>query len=132
MNAGRSSSTSSSIKRRSTPTSIEAVQGALARIEPVSLETMGLLALNFETIHRIDVLESGSESQTNRPLGKAATARKVLGRLGSTLGDAYDGSARFPSIAALRSGSQPRASRSKARQCGEPRLVGPVPVGRAV
>jgi hypothetical protein len=32
---------------------IGAVQGALARIEPVSLETMRLVALNFETIHRI-------------------------------------------------------------------------------
>jgi hypothetical protein len=53
----RLSRTSSSIKRRSTPTSIEAVPAALARIEPVSLETMGLVAFNFETIHRIEDID---------------------------------------------------------------------------
>lgn len=53
VNAGRSSRTSSYIKRRSTRSLIEAVQGALARIESVSLEMMRLVALNCETVDRI-------------------------------------------------------------------------------
>jgi hypothetical protein len=69
---------SSYIKRPSTPSLIEAVHGALARIEPVSLETMRLVALNFETIDRIGDID-GWKSQTINHLVKPPRPEKCSG-----------------------------------------------------